>query len=385
MILGIENSGAKLTVDYVKNVLLQGIMDEKANGSEKAMAAKCFNASKGGAKKRKCFTCGSVFHLSFECKQNKKKRKCFNCGKTSHLFKDCRLPKRKQDDDTKVNQSKNAQSKDEQPKGDQNNDKEKVLVALFNSELITDEMKEKWFVDSGASSHMTNRKDILQNLRAVQKKEILIANSAKLEGNLIGDVKLKLQVAEEEMICTIRDILYVPNLCANLISVNQLNRQGNSVLFEAGNCHIMSKDGELVATAKQEGNMYELNIQEKSFAFVSCEQEDMKDAYLWHRRLGHLSLSSMKFLKNAIGEIDIPSCKCIVCIKGKQTREPFNGKGKKADECLQLIHSDVVGPMPIESLGGCKYFVTFIDDYSKKLSVYPLKQKSEVFEMFTVF
>lgn len=80
----------------------------------------------------------------------------------------------------------------------------------------------------------------------------------------------------------------------------------------------------------------------------------------------------------------IAACKCIVCIKGKQTKEPFKGKGKKAENCLQLIHSDVVGPMPVESLGGCRYFVTFIDD-SNKISVYPLKQKSEVFELFTFF
>lgn len=108
MILGIENSGAKLTVDYVKNVLLQGIIDEKGSGSEKAMAAKCSLTMKKGNKKRKCFTCGSLYHLSFECKQNKKKRKCFNCGKPSHIAKDCRLPKRKQGDEVK-----------DEPKGDQ--------------------------------------------------------------------------------------------------------------------------------------------------------------------------------------------------------------------------------------------------------------------------
>ena len=49
------------------------------------------------------------------------------------------------------------------------------------------------------------------------------------------------------------------------------------------------------------------------------------------------------------------------------------------------MHSDVCGPMHTESLGGYKYFVTFIDDYSRCCSVYFLKQKSEVFEKFKEF
>lgn len=81
----------------------------------------------------------------------------------------------------------------------------------------------------------------------------------------------------------------------------------------------------------------------------------------------------------------IPNCRCITCIKGKQTRDPFTGKGKKAKESLELIHSDVVGPMPVASLSGQKYFVTFIDDFSKKLHAYAMKQKIEMFELFVVF
>ena len=52
---------------------------------------------------------------------------------------------------------------------------------------------------------------------------------------------------------------------------------------------------------------------------------------------------------------------CEACVQGKQTRKPFHGSA----EVLQLVHSDVCGPMSVASLGGARYFVTFTDDYSR--------------------
>ena len=77
---------------------------------------------------------------------------------------------------------------------------------------------------------------------------------------------------------------------------------------------------------------------------------------------------------------------CEACVEGKQTRKPFNGtadvqtKGK-----LHLVHSDVCGPMSVASLGGARYFVTFVDDYTRYSTVYFLRQKSEVFGKFKEF
>ena len=67
-------------------------------------------------------------------------------------------------------------------------------------------------------------------------------------------------------------------------------------------------------------------------------------------------------------------------------RKPFSAIGEiRSTRKLQLIHSDVCGPMPTESIGGNKYFVTFIDDYSRCCAVYFLKSKSEVSEKFKQF
>lgn len=80
-----------------------------------------------------------------------------------------------------------------------------------------------------------------------------------------------------------------------------------------------------------------------------------------------------------------PGTKCIICAKGKHSRAPSNDRGKRADKLLEIIHTDVCGPMPVMSLGIAKYFVTFIDDFSRKVHVYVLKSKSEVFNKFVLY
>ena len=74
------------------------------------------------------------------------------------------------------------------------------------------------------------------------------------------------------------------------------------------------------------------------------------------------------------------------CVIGKIKRAPFKPVGEiRSERKLQIVHSDVCGPMPSESIGGNKYFVTFIADYSRCCAVYFLKSKSEVPDKFKVF
>ena len=77
---------------------------------------------------------------------------------------------------------------------------------------------------------------------------------------------------------------------------------------------------------------------------------------------------------------------CQGCVEGKMHQLPFKSVGEiQSSRRLELVHSDVCGPMPTESIGGCKYFVTFIDDYSRRCSVYFMRHKCEVLDKFKEF
>ena len=76
---------------------------------------------------------------------------------------------------------------------------------------------------------------------------------------------------------------------------------------------------------------------------------------------------------------------CQACIEGKKSCDPYTAVGSKSTERLQLVHSDVCGPVQTMSLGGGLYFVTFIDDYTRCVKVYCLRAKDQVFDKFREF
>ena len=76
---------------------------------------------------------------------------------------------------------------------------------------------------------------------------------------------------------------------------------------------------------------------------------------------------------------------CNGCARGNNIKNPFSKSETKTKGTLELIHSDVCGPMWSTSLSGYEYYVIFIDDYSRKTWIYFLKTKSEVFKKFKEF
>ena len=100
---------------------------------------------------------------------------------------------------------------------------------------------------------------------------------------------------------------------------------------------------------------------------------------LWHQRLGHVNQQRLKAavrdsLIEGIEKCDGDLPFCQGCVEGKQKRKPFHGlSGVQRKKKLQLVHSDICGPMSISSLGGSKYFISFTDDYTRYCRIYFIK------------
>jgi hypothetical protein len=114
---------------------------------------------------------------------------------------------------------------------------------------------------------------------------------------------------------------------------------------------------------------------------VNVAQDDSTPD-LWHRWLAHMSEKGLQILakKSLIPFAkDMPLNSCDYCLIGKQHRVSFHRSSNRKTIVLDLVYSDVCGPIEVEFLGGNRYFVTFIDDTSQKVWVYVLKTKDHVF------
>ena len=112
------------------------------------------------------------------------------------------------------------------------------------------------------------------------------------------------------------------------------------------------------------------------------------DAYLWHMCLGHINSNRIQRLikDGLLVPLDFDGFPvCESCLEGKITKRPFNAKGRRAQDLLELVNSDVCGPMSTQARGGYEYFITFTNDYSRFGYVYLMKRKSKAFEKFKEF
>jgi hypothetical protein len=172
------------------------------------------------------------------------------------------------------------------------------------------------------------------------------------------------------------NVLYVPGLEKNLVSISCLEYKGNRIAFVDGkvlSCFRDSNIENVRVIGTREGRLYRL-LERNDEALV---HDEVKPNQLWHRRYAHINYQALPFLKKMVeGILELQSTHegiCKGCALGKNVKKPFSSSNNKSKEILDLIHSDVCGSMPVKSLGGSLYYVIFIDDYSRKTWLYLLK------------
>ena len=192
----------------------------------------------------------------------------------------------------------------------------------------------------------------------------------------------------EEKCCVLGNVLFVPGLSYDLISVSQAAKNGNTTTFFENNVTIVDKNQKLVAIDNKVSKLYFLHYVRSVQPSVNVSST-LSLFETWHRRFCHLGADNLKLLINNNSERGI-NCKisnhklfCENCCYGIMKKASFPLLSEKTiRKPLELIHSDVCRIISPSSLSGGSYFVTFIDDCSRYCWVFILKQKSEVFNKF---
>jgi transposase InsO family protein len=127
----------------------------------------------------------------------------------------------------------------------------------------------------------------------------------------------------------------------------------------------------------------------KGHSDVALTHSTENPCELWHRRLAHVNYKPLPYVSKVVTHL--PKLKvdhegvCKGCAQRKNIKNHFPKRDSKAEGILELVYSDVCGPIPSTSLSGYVYYVYFIDDYSCKTWIYFLKSKDEVLGKFNEF
>jgi hypothetical protein len=391
---------------------------------------------KDGDRPKVCFTCKKSGHTAYECSRNKDKVKCDNCRWVGgHSTAQCTKPARNGNHDNKPSNSSNNNNNNSSSSTNANNSNTGaanqvheaahaaqvvqlrnqlaaldpyhdnpnrqysfILSAINNSDSRCSTSHEL-VLDSGATRHMVNDRNLLSNIRAVDTVDVITANNTVMQIREVGDISLVNRNNESNTVI-IKDVGLIPTLAANLISGIKMTDAGFKVSMD-GTDAVITKDGNTVLTFVKDRNLYRLplcpvnkNTNKDSCYAVEDPIQVLDKQQLLHCRMGHASPAALAALiKHGMVEdiesipIDVKSDHvCNGCITGKAHRVPF-GKNKfnRSNAIMDCLHVDLCGPVfgvnnketSIEAVeDGDNHFMIAIDEYSRKKWCETFKYKS---------
>jgi hypothetical protein len=328
-------------------------------------------------------------------------KSCFYCGQPGHIVKDCH--KKKSDESRNKPRTNSGHYAKKSSNHDlrlfidsddidklPNFESRDLRLFVSNSALsVETNDSDVWFVDSGASVHMTCNKNWYANSKETQNgTSIYLGNDHAHQIKGYGDIPVTLS---NGTICHIHNVVYVLGIKKNLIFVSTITDQNLKVEFFENYCIVkdLLDHFQTAATGVRSRGLYKLDVTSK--AHHALNSATMPTEILWHQRYGHINHPDLLLLqkKNMVEGLSMIKNEKVAydgCALEKMHIDEFpSNSDRKKRDFLDLVHIDVCGPMQTRSLGGAFYFLLFIDDCTRYTWVYFLRRKSDVFKYFKEF
>lgn len=335
--------------------------------------------------------------------------KCNYCGLEGHFERECELRSildRMKDFEHRLSQQRNRNLNGqvhhlEDPVDPLNLDQDSpncdsaedvVDACLVELNLLeTPSQTPLWYLDSGATHHVSGDSSIFSSIQPTSGSQVRSAGGQS--HNVVGVGNADIQLPSGA-IKSISSVLYTPGITKNLLSVGTLADQHKTLVFRSHGCFVIDNSTlqvENFAPRETNKGLYSLS------GARTCTHPEVHLLYptshatLWHKRLGHFHTKGIQRMIQFQAVKGLPNLHfsqqtCSGCQLGKHSRTKIpKVTTHRASSILELIHSDVCGPFRINSLGGARYFVTFIDDFSRKTWIYFITHKSQVLEKFKIF
>ena len=303
---------------------------------------------------------------------------CFNCNLPGHIARDCKVP-----------------CKSYYP---YSSEQSKNTIYANSAEMMQHEEydgfcdynyydNDPWYLDSGATGHIAADHHKLEHSQSRPGIEIIEVKTGGGESHAVCGTG-SATVNTEDGSIKLKSVKYVPSMRKNLVSVGAIADSSHKVSFSKSHCWITNTQGYVIASGRRDHSNGLYYFRNQIAALTTYNSEITT---LWHRRLGHISFPNLYYLSQTPNVIGLPKlglekriCHC--CLSGRQHRERFpKASETRAEKSGLRVHTDIMGPMQQESLGGSRYTLVFTYDYSRKSWVYFLKHKSETMSKFREF
>lgn len=326
--------------------------------------------------------------------QDKSRVQCYNCQEHGHYAAECKNPRRERVQENNLIQ-------------DHLDNEPALLLASFeieeeigevflNEEGVNPKLKTKgehqrhsksWYLDTGASNHMTGDKRKFRELDTIVKGYVRFGNESRVRIEGKGMIQFQCKNGEQRQL---KEVYYIPDLCSNIISLGQLSEGGDEITIREPYLWVRDKAGRLLMKVQRSQNrLYKIELEEINSLCLVAELSN--PTWLWHTRMGHVNFGALKEMSDkgiveGLSKIVVPTQPCEGCLMGKQTRKPFPSHSSfRAKKKLELIHGDLCGPVSPPTPSGNRYFMLLVDDFSRVMWVFLLKTKSEAFQTFKNF
>nr|XP_019535271.2 uncharacterized protein LOC109406657 [Aedes albopictus] len=191
-------------------------------------------------------------------RHTRRKITCFRCGKFGHKRADCRV-RLLVDPDPSEHRRRKFGNSEANIVDEENRRSDRADVVFFASK--EEELgNAEWILDSGATNHMAKDSSVFSVMRRLERPvEVLVANGEKVKAEYCGDVILYAMVGNKKKKCEVRNVLYLPELNCNILSVNRVTRAGLEVRFVGDRTHIV-RNGTVMAVGQHNGKQYVLDV-----------------------------------------------------------------------------------------------------------------------------
>ncbi|KAL2906525.1 Retrovirus-related Pol polyprotein from transposon RE1 [Bienertia sinuspersici] len=244
---------------------------------------------------------------------------------------------------------------------------------------------ENWYMDTGATSHMTSSEgDLSSYFLLSNNNSIVVGNGSMIPIRGYGHASL----SNTYPILTLKNVLYAPHLIKNLISVRKFTTDNMvSIEFEPFGFSVKDlRTGNDLMRYESSGDLYPFTNDFRAISSSTPSTYAAISSSIWHSRLGHPGGAILSSLhnNNLIVYNKARHNFCHSCPLGKMVKLPFNNSLSSTTMPFDIIHSDL-WTSPVVSYLGHKYYVLFLDNYTNFLWTFPLSRKSQVYKIFLSF